>query len=48
VKSNGETPSGDLTNLTQIGTYYDYGIKDAAGKTCKPAKDPDPGLYVKP
>ena len=48
VKSNGETPSGDLTNLTQTGTYYDYGIKDAAGKTCKPAKDPDPGLYVKP
>ena len=47
VLKHGVTPSGDLTNLPQIGTYYDYGIKDAAGKICKPAKDPDPGLYVK-
>jgi hypothetical protein len=47
VLNNGVTPSGDLT---QSGKYYDYGIRagDATGKICKPSKDPDPGLYVKP
>jgi hypothetical protein len=45
VKSNGVTSSGDLT---QSGKYYDYGIRAGDGKICKPASDPDPGLYVKP
>jgi hypothetical protein len=48
VKSNGETPSGDLT---KSGKYYDYGIRigNESGTPCKRANDPgDPGLYVKP
>jgi hypothetical protein len=44
VPAGGEVHSGPLTGA--LG-YYDYGIKGANNKTCKPATDPDPGVYVK-
>ena len=43
VPSNGVVPSGPLT---QSGKYYDYAIRDANGRICKPPSDP--GLNVKP
>jgi hypothetical protein len=45
VPANGHVRSGDLTSGAQ--GYYDYGIKDANGNTCKNSSNPDPGVYVK-
>lgn len=45
VPANGDVPSGALTPTSQ--GYYDYGIKDANGNTCKNSSNPDPGVYVR-
>lgn len=47
VPANGDSGhSGDLAQTSQPG-YYDYGIKDANGNTCKNSSNPDPGVYIK-
>lgn len=48
VSANGVKASGDLSQSSLKGTYYDYGIRagtNAKAPICKPASDP--GLYVK-